>query len=1393
MNEKMDLVNRRDELLTEQIKADKVQTKNVTNKKNLNENKNSNKDSPNWYFPSYEFCFTSKAISRLNFLLPTIMIRLEVDGVLHGPFRALLDTGAQPMLISHTLFKKLNCVAHQATKRILGLGSSPFAITRKIDVVIRPWFESHACTMEKAWILPHQTTWRPILPSKQLDGCHGDDDFRMKLADPEYFVPKEVHIILGVEFVAKILDHKIGHELDGVAIVKTDFGNVVMGEQMLDYGRNDGSNDGRNVGGNEEQFCNTGALIDGAMGKKLDEMIERLWEMDRIGSDVKRTKEEEMVEQHFMSTHTRDDTGRFTVHIPIKPNVRDIGSSRQAALRRFMYTEKKLMNDPELKEFYVAQMREEIRLGHMKPVTRPPNPGEICYHIPHHCVAGNSKPRVVYDASCKTNKGISLNDVQMLGEKLQPDLHEIVMRLRKFRIIVCGDVMRMFNQVNLHENQWDLQRIFWRENPDEPLREYWITVVTFGLTASAYLSVRCVLQAAKEAGKEFPEASKVIERDVYMDDCATGGDTVIKALDLVAQVYKILLGAGFVLRKWKSNSNEVLDALNKDGGANEEAMVFAGDGQSTITTVLGLKWLFELDKYTFEVKTPLIHGDITKRKVVSCVAQLYDPNGYIGPVIVIGKSIIQKLWQAKLDWDEKIDGALAQTWLKYWEDIKQLENFGINRWIGTSTGSNTKLMGFSDSSQIAYGAVVYSRTEHPDGSIECHLLMSKSRVAPLKVMTIPRLELAGAELLSRLIVEVKRAMEFEDMDYTLWTDSTATLYWLRKDPANLKVYVSNRVASIQKNTDLKHWRYVNTKDNPADLLSRGVKASEIVGSKLWLHGPEWLSRPESEWPAEKFALQEPQGIELELRVHTVTHFNGALDISESEENDARVSILEYADKLEKAQRILAYCIRYLDALKTRYKPPKRSTRSSKPQIEPPTEDEKARAMQYFIKKSQEQHFNAELTALGKREAIPQKSKLVALNPKLDNHGVMRVGGRLDRSIVDYEMRHPAIIPKGSRLAWLVMDMAHRVNLHGGTQVAMQWIRQRFWIPQLRDGLKHYTRRCMRCVQNKPPTQEQLMADLPADRVNPGDPFEVSGVDYAGPFAVKHMDKDGGTILVTKMWVALFVCMKVKAVHLELVTDLTSSKFIDCYEKFVNRRGPCYKLYSDNGTSFTGAEKEISRAYKEWRNDGTVDKLAAKGTRWIFMTPGAPQGGIYEAAVKSMKFHLKRIVGPRTMEFYQLTTLLTSIEAVLNSRPLTQLTDDPSDLQALTPGHFLINRAFRAPPPFRYVNESNVEGKRLWNERQRMLQHFWERWSNEYLTSLQERKKWRRDRENVKIGQLVLMRDENLPPTQWKLGRIFEVSPSKDGLVRNVLVKTENGAFKRPIQKICILPVDSAEK
>lgn len=1210
------------------------------------------------------------------------------------------------------------------------------------------------------------------------DSC----DLEQNLADPIYYQPKPVHIILGVGFFGKIMKAAIGTTANGTALWDTHMGVVMLGEHMEEIDWDTGK---------------TFSVIDDTMGEKLNGMLEQLWEQDKIetvfGMDLTKTEEEQMVEEHFVSTHFRDNEGRFVVKIPFKPGINSIGSSRQTALRRFMCTERRLNNFPELKKFYVEQMNESISNGHMVEVTRSPIPGKIIYHIPHHCVL--KKPRVVYDASCKTNTGVSLNEIQMLGKKLQTELYTTLMRFRRHKVAICADIKKMFNQIKLNKEQWDCQRIFWRESEDQPLKEYWLTVVTFGLTSSAFLAVRCVIQAAREAKEQFPEASKTIEEDFYMDDCVTGTDSIEKAIKLAKEMDQILIGAGFQLKKWNSNEQAVLHALDVEEQNEDCSMVFSEDGH---TSVLGVKWLINTDQFTYVVKTPALESPLTKRKIVSAVAQIYDPDGYISPTIVIGKMIIQELWKSKVDWDQPVDQQIADVWKQLWDDIIHLEKFRIDRWIGTSEQTKTKLIGFSDASQKAYGAVVYARTEYPDGTIKCHLLSSKTRVAPLKEATIPRLELSAAELLARLITELLSSMEFGKTEYVLFTDSSITLYWIRKQPEGLKVFVSNRVASIQAKTDPKYWHYVNTKQNPADLLSRGVKPSDLVDNKLWLHGPIWLQNPESLWPSEQFPPHNHEDKALELKVFRVTEFKTALDINKENEDGSiskeRVSVLEYADKLEKAQRILGYAVRYVNAFRNQYQPPKRNTRSVDIIIAPPSPQEKAWAMEYFITRSQQEHYNAELTALLKKLPLPHKSKLEPLKPILDNRNVMRVGGRLDRSEIDYEMKHPVIIPKGSRLAWLLMDFAHRVNHHGGIQVMMQHIRQKYWIPQLRDELKRYTRTCLECVRNAHKLEDQLMGDLPADRIQPGRAFSVSGVDYAGPFQVRYLDKDGKVIQQHKSWVAVFVCMKTRAVHLDIVPDLASASFLACFERFVARRGQCRKLYSDNGTSFTGAEKEITRAYKKWQKDGTVDSIANKGTEWIFMTPAAPhQGGIYEAAVKSMKFHLKRVVGARILEYLQFITLLCSIEAVLNSRPLTPLSDDPNDIQALTPGHFLISEPLVLPPPFKYTTEKDVKGRKLWKMRQEMLEHFWNRWSNEYLTTLQERKKWRREKENVRIGQLVLLKDENSPPANWRLARIRELHPGKDGLIRNVTVETSTSILKRPVQKLCILPVDCANE
>ena len=263
-----------------------------------------------------------------------------------------------------------------------------------------------------------------------------------------------------------------------------------------------------------------------------------------------------------------------------------------------------------------------------------------------------------------------------------------------------------------------------------------------------------------------------------------------------------------------------------------------------------------------------------------------------------------------------------------------------------------------------------------------------------------------------------------------------------------------------------------------------------------------------------------------------------------------------------------------------------------------------------------------------------------------------------------------------------------------------------------------------------------MADLPSERVTAGKAFLHTGVDYAGPFEIKMIDRAGEQIIRQKCWVAIFVCLKTRAVHIDVVSLLTSVAFIACFERFIARRGRCARLYSDNGTAFVGAAKELEKAKERWLVKDTFEHLSWKGTEWRFMTPAAPhQGGIYEAAVKSMKYHLTRTVGAKVLAYEQFLILLTGIEAILNSRPLHPLSDDPNDLQALTPGHFLGGEPLVLPLPFVTNEMPNTKGIKLWKERKTMLAHFWSRWQEEYLSTLYERKKWRREKYGLREGQL----------------------------------------------------------
>lgn len=430
--------------------------------------------------------------------------------------------------------------------------------------------------------------------------------------------------------------------------------------------------------------------------------------------------------------------------------------------------------------------------------------------------------------------------------------------------------------------------------------------------------------------------------------------------------------------------------------------------------------------------------------------------------------------------------------------------------------------------------------------------------------------------------------------------------------------------------------------------------------------------------------------------------------------------------------------------------------------------------------------------IDKEISFPENSKIRAFSPFMDDDKILRVGGRLSSAHCSEDAKHPVIIPKGSRLSELILGNAHSVTEHGHVQQMMQFVRNNFWISTMRSEARKIVHKCVICARYNKKFETQLMSELPADRIRKNRAFLVSGVDYAGPIEIVERYKSRSN--KRKCWIAIFVCMVTRAVHIDIVCDLSAAEFISCFERFVCKRGHCNRLYSDNGTSFVGAYKELKEAFKNWDVPQVHEHLNKRGTQWIFMKPAAPhQGGIYEAAVKSTKYHLKRVIGAKSYSYGVLMTLLCKIEAILNSRPICTLNDDVHDMQVLTPGHFMIGESFILPPPVNVPPQSDNSVKRIRDEQQSMLESFWKRWQSEYLTSLLQRKKWLKEKDHFKIGQIVLVGDENQPPARWLLGKIIELIPSKDGLVRSVVIKTQKSKLTRPVQKIVILPIASEEQ
>lgn len=606
--------------------------------------------------------------------------------------------------------------------------------------------------------------------------------------------------------------------------------------------------------------CNLSIIIN------LHNDIQKFWNIEEnYDYQPKFGIEEQECENHFINTYSRKEDGKFVFQIPFKKSPTCLGNSVNSALSRFQNLEKKLAYNLSLKNSYIQFMNEYKILGHMKKIEKCID-NTHCYYFPHHTVLKTdsltTKCRVVFDGSTVTDNGLSTNNIQYIGS-IQDDLMSILIRFREHAYVFMTDICKMYRQIEIHEEQRQYQRIFWREDSKRDLEVYELNTVTYGTASAPYLATRCIKQLSKDNSKKFKLASKIISRDFYIDDLISGADTIERAANLISQISKILASGHFNLTKWCSNKPQVL----KNVQTTDQISNYINIGETTDTKLLGLQWNIMSDKLKFK-SSQVKQYKITRRSILASIAKTLDPLGLLAPAIAI-KIIMQELWTLKFGWDDDVPSHIKAKWLLFNSNLQHLDNFSIPRFAFCKNPVFVELHGFSDACQNAYGACIYARCTNTENQISVNLLCAKSRVAPLKALSVPRLELSGALVLARLMKKILSSLTIVNIQCHYWTDSQVVLAWLKNNSRLFHIFVANRLSEIQNLTNIENWYHVRTHENPADIISRGMQLHELNESTLWYKGPRWLSEPRDTWQSSYALITDSYIPERKLLVNTV--------------------------------------------------------------------------------------------------------------------------------------------------------------------------------------------------------------------------------------------------------------------------------------------------------------------------------------------------------------------------------------------------------------------------------------------------------------------------------------------------------------------------------------------
>jgi len=756
-----------------------------------------------------------------------------------------------------------------------------------------------------------------------------------------------------------------------------------------------------------------------------------------------------------------------------------------------------------LKDTYSKVIEEKLERGVIEKVKNEDR-GEVgqTYYMPHSAVIRNdrttTKTRVVFDASCKGGT-VSLNDTLEKGMPRHTDLFSVLMKIRVHKIALFADIEKAFWQIGVREGDRDLLRFLWYGEGGE-LETYRFKRVCFGLNSSMALLGNVIKHHLDKYRECEPLLVSEIERSLYVDDLSLGGDDENEVWEMFQKTNEIFLNGNMPLRKWVSNCASLNQKIGEGAETKSKCDVIddssiaetllgrgAGDGlERRLRKILGVSWDGEIDCFKFnigEIAKKGLEVVKTKRNLLSLSASVYDPYGVLSPIVLPLKVLFQHLCQSEKGWDDVLSEEECGVWGKWCRAGTQMGEIKLDRNFLPPKDQirKLKLVGFSDASEEAYAAVVYLVVEKEDGEVLTEFVASKARVAPIAKQSIPRLELLGVLILSRLVMRINGVLEgFVDIDEIIClSDSEVALWWIRNYQSEYKQYVEERVREIRKNVGADCWKHVVGKENAADLPSRGCMGTDI-NAGLWLEGPKWLKGEESKWPVRRIEKSEDGDSELKKIPKRVV----TLNVSNETDLSAIIEPERYGD-FDKLLRVTAWVLRFVN-----------SCRDGSKGGEELTAEDIGEAEKIWGKHMQK--------SIRQGERFDKISKSLGLFEDQDE--LLRCGGRIKNADIPYDTKHPILLPSDNTVTEMIIRKAHQKVFHNGVRETLAQVRAKYWIVGGRQVVKRLVGKCNTCRKLEGlPYGSPKLSQLPKGRVAGGKHLAASGLISVGRYILARRE------------------------------------------------------------------------------------------------------------------------------------------------------------------------------------------------------------------------------------------------------------------------------------------------